>query len=118
MLYVLKFDFYFLLIKILPSFATVIYPFCFKKQTLELLLYLFKTDLRANGCEDISFLFLKYMDLPKLFRSKVRRKDNFLLYLHSKVIGLRHFELKISNCQSKVHEFIWNCNGVLIQKQI
>ena len=45
---------------ILNKLATVFYPFCFKKQTLEVLLYLsFKVEVPTNGLQDISFLLLK-----------------------------------------------------------
>ena len=44
----------------LSKLATVIYPPCFKKQTLELLLYLsFKIELPTNGYQNISLLVLK-----------------------------------------------------------
>ena len=44
----------------LSKLATVIYPPCFKKRTLELLLYLsFKIELPTNGYQNISLLVLK-----------------------------------------------------------
>ena len=50
----------------LPTF---IYPLCFKKQTLELLLHLsFKLEVPTNNIQDISFLsFRIYLDVKRLF---------------------------------------------------
>ena len=67
---------------ILSKLATVIYPLCFKKQTLELLLYLFfKAELPINGLQHISSLNLnlsrcektaaKSSCIPQLFRPSV-----------------------------------------------
>ena len=54
-----------------------------------------------RGCQAIlGYLGLKF---PQ-FHS---RKSNFILYSYHKVIDLTSYELKISNYQSKVHEFFW-----------
>ena len=52
----------------LSIFGTVIYPFCFKKQTLEFLFYLsFKVGLPTNGIKDIFFFsFKNYPDEEKV----------------------------------------------------
>ena len=106
------------------NIAIVIYPLCFKKQTLGLSLYSsFKVELPTSSLQNISFLVFKSIQtwknccevigsylgvkLPQFYP----QRGNFLLHRYSKVID---FEFRISSCQSKVHEFFWWCNGVLI----
>ena len=105
---------------ILNKLATAVYSLCFKRQTLELLLYLsFKVELPTEGLRDICLGFKIYPGLKKLLRghqiilsylelnfAQVQpQKGNFLLYPYRKVIGLTNYELKISNSQPKVDNF-------------
>ena len=62
----------------LHKLATFIYPLCFWKQTLELLLHLsFKVELTSNGLQDIFFGFKIYPGVEKLLQDH----QAFLSYL-------------------------------------
>ena len=85
---------------VLSKLAAVIFPLCFKKQTFTAFNFWSKAPCKRH----LRYYFLGfkiYPDVKKLFHG------NFLLYTYKKVIALTNIELRILNCQSKVHEFFW-----------
>ena len=98
------------------------YLLSFEKQTLKLVLKLcFKVELLTNGLQDIYFLVSKsiqtwntpFLQFHRAFLNCLDAsfprfqpwKDNFQLYMYSKIISLKYFALTISNYESKVHEW-------------
>ena len=96
---------------ILNKPTAIVYSLCFKKQTLELLLYLFfKAELPPNSLQDI--YFKNYPDMKKQLRGhraifsclgltfpQFPHYIKVFVNLYSQVIGLTNYELRISDNQ-------------------